>query len=453
MAPLLDEAPCTEGAYDAVAQVEEPAGTLKQLPGRGVLGKVALASVALAAVSVAAALTTLALRGDGPVEQLPANPRQLAWMCNTLQPAPQLVSQVFSMPYPWDYGCKGQGGQAVPNPPSETAQWPGQQNWCWNWIKHKGCKDMMGKMNWKDAQDRAAAMGLAPPAAVVRIQPVLNPAVCESYDLGATVAADAAETAAAQAWLQQNVRIYVLNLERDAERKAFVSNRMAQLGLQFQFIPGVDLRVPGSYAQAKMQGIIPMNFNFQLANQNGGGVAGMVGTAAAHLRAMASIAGSGAQQQLALLLEDDVSLEGDFAVKLMRLINNEAPCDWAVISLKSACPYGICVTPHLTRVLPDLNEPADRCRHGVNYGFFGMLYKLDKLNDLRARLSQRVWNERTPHCLDVDVALASISDQVSYYAVPYWQTPGFLQMGGHGSTRTQNNAAPVDTTEPGGARA
>ena len=37
--------------------------------------------------------------------------------------------------------------------------------------------------------------------------------------------------------------------------------------------------------------------------------------------------------------------------------------------------------------------------------------------------------------LDVDVALAAISDQVAYYAVPSVQDPGFLEEGSEGSTR------------------
>merc|ERR1740129_2336174 len=253
----------------------------------------------------------------------------------------------------------------------------------------------------------------------------------------------------AKTWLANNVAVYVVALPAEAERKQFMQTRMAELGIQFTFLVGVDLRVPGSYAKAKTDGVIPMDFNYQLADQNGGGVAGMVGCAAAHLGAMQTIATGGNQgKPLAVVLEDDVTLETDFAIKLYRIVTAEAPCDWEVISLKSACPFGACVTEHLTRVMPDVNEPDARCRHGVNYGFYGMLYKVQTLNDVRAKLGQRVWDPNTPHCLDVDVALASISDTLGYYAVPYWQAPGLLSMGGHGSTRNDNDAAPVDTTEP-----
>jgi len=338
--------------------------------------------------------------------------------------------------------------QAVPPPPSETDKFPGQQNWCWNWMKHKGCKDVVAKFNWKDAQQATAAAGFAPDPAYGGMEPVQNPSLCEAYELGAAAQAQPDEVNAAKAWFASSVAVYVIALDEEAERKQFMSDRLYQLGIQFTFLPGVDLRNPGAYAQAKTDGIIPMGFDFATADANGGGVAGMVGCAAAHLGAMQTITTNGQAQPLALVLEDDVRLEDDFIVKVYRLLSQEVPCDWEVVSLKSACPYGQCITQHLTRVFPDVNEPEARCRHGVNYGFWGMLYKVQSLDGLRAQLSQRVWDPNVPHCLDVDVALASISDQVAYYAVPYWQTPGFLQMGGHGSTRNDNDHRPVDTTEP-----
>merc|ERR1719433_7696 len=126
---------------------------------------------------------------------------------------------------------------------------------------------------------------------------------------------------------------------------------------------------------------------------------------------------------LALILEDDVMLADDFVTKLKRLLEEETPCDWSAISLKSRCPYGECVSPHLSRVQPDGNEPVERCRHGVNYGFYAMLYRLNDLADLRERLAHVIWDPTRPHCLDIDVALASISDEITYYAVPGLQAP------------------------------
>jgi len=145
------------------------------------------------------------------------------------------------------------------------------------------------------------------------------------------------------------------------------------------------------------------------------------------------------KRPLALVLEDDTLLADNFQVKLRRLLQQEAPCDWRAISLKSKCPYGTCISTHLSRVMPDGNEPADRCRHGVNWGFYAMLYRVDGLQDLRETLANVVWDDERPHCLDVDVALASISDQVEYYAVPNMQERGFLTEGAHGSSRMDKN--------------
>lgn len=61
----------------------------------------------------------------------------------------------------------------------------------------------------------------------------------------------------------------------------------------------------------------------------------------------------------------------DFFAKLASLLG-EVPCDWEVISLKSRCPFGQCVSQHVSRVMVDGNGAT--CS-GLNFGFFGMLYK------------------------------------------------------------------------------
>merc|ERR1712183_662299 len=96
---------------------------------------------------------------------------------------------------------------------------------------------------------------------------------------------------------------------------------------------------------------------------------------------------------------------------------------------RSQCPYGVCVSPHLSRVQPDGNEPADSCRHGVNYGFQAMLYRLTSLDKVRDLIAQAAWDDSRPSCMANDVALAAMADKVAYYAVPTSQMPGFLQHG------------------------
>jgi hypothetical protein len=127
-------------------------------------------------------------------------------------------------------------------------------------------------------------------------------------------------------------------------------------------------------------------------------------------------------------------------------VTEELPCDWQAVSLNSRCPFGRCISPHLSRVQPDANEPQWRCRHGVNYGFQGMLYRTNEIENLQRVWKPVVFNESQPHCLDVDVALASISDQVQFYAVPASQNPGFLREVSEGSSRVDINFDKMDTT-------
>jgi len=158
------------------------------------------------------------------------------------------------------------------------------------------------------------------------------------------------------------------------------------------------------------------------------------------MQAMGHAASAGDQKPLVLILEEDAAPATGFAVKLRRLVTAEAPCDWVAISLQSACPYGECVTPHLARVRPNGNEPAERCHHGVNFGFYSMLYRKVMLPPLVKRLQRAVWDEERPRCLDVDVALASLANEVAYYAVPKVQVPGLIVSGGGESSRRKNMA-------------
>jgi len=144
---------------------------------------------------------------------------------------------------------------------------------------------------------------------------------------------------------------------------------------------------------------------------------------------------------LAVVLEDDSWIEDDFVPRLWSLVKEEVPCDWEVVALNSRCGYGKCISRQLMRVQPDRNEPAWRCRHGVNWGMHGVLYRTSTLQRVQERWKQTVFNESRPHCLDVDVALASISDQVKFYAVPACLNPGFLREMNMASSRFGINQA------------
>lgn len=311
------------------------------------------------------------------------------------------------------------------------------QNGCWEWMKQEGCYDHLADraLTWLEAQERVAGEGKAPWQAEAPINPLRNPWLCDQRELGQPLSVGRREIGAATVWLRDNIAVYVLNLRRDTLRLSEISDRLAVLGIAFERVEGVDLTVPEVVERAVRDGMVPRSFDFTQL-----GVLGTAGCAAAHLDTMRHIMTRLQHQPVALVLEDDVKLELDFAVRLQRLLESEAPCDWAVISLKSLCPYGQCVAPHLTRVQPDGNEPAESCRRGVNFGFFAMLYNIGALPDVRTRLTEAVWQPGRPECLNVDVALASISDQIPYYAVPHVQNPGFFTMQNTASSRMTANA-------------
>lgn len=368
-------------------------------------------------------------------------------MCNgSVASRHSRTSKAFHLPEIWMDAC-----QRVPGP-ARAPHWAGE-NWCWEWMKHDGCYVVQGHTTWHAAQVKLAKKGLAPFPNVAAMHPVRNPDLCERAELGARINVGRDETKAALEWFRNNVLVYVLNLPTDTVRLKSISANLERLGIDFKRIEGVDMTKAGKYEELQVQGLIPQNFSLHKAQaaanseaQGMGGILGTVGCAAAHLGAMSqaqpSTTGSDSHP-LALVLEDDVLLADDFVPRLRRLLAQEAPCDWSAIALNSMCPFGECVSPHLTRVLPDMNVPAGRCRHGVNFGFYAMLYRRGNLAALQRRLAEIVWDEDRPRCLDVDVALASISDEVAYYAVPAVQVPGFLTTGTMGSSRARHNGVAV----------
>lgn len=58
-----------------------------------------------------------------------------------------------------------------------------------------------------------------------------------------------------------------------------------------------------------------------------------------------------------------------------------------------------------------------------------------------------MFNAEHPQCLDVDVAFASMSDEVAYYAVPFVQNPGFLsEIVSTSSRQTVDGGNPASTS-------
>jgi len=294
------------------------------------------------------------------------------------------------------------------------------QNCSLAWASAKDtCHKAGGRESWATAMEKASVHS-------VGLQPVARPSVCDNADYSFEPEGEK-EVYEAKTWFKAHVAVYVLNLEKDTRRWEKISGRLSHLGIPFERIPGVDLTAPAAFKAARWEGLLPDSFNFTKAEDRfnntrpgGGGITGTVGCAAAHLRAMRIVSQLQGEnlKPLAIILEDDVKVADNFQVMLWRLLHREAPCDWEVIALQSMCPYGACVSEHLTRVLPASHHKAKRCEAGVNLGFSGMLYRVAALDDLRSKLASAVWDDENPGCLDVDVALASLADKTGYYAVP-----------------------------------
>jgi hypothetical protein len=321
-----------------------------------------------------------------------------------------------------------------------------KRNWCWVGLKEFGChRHFYDHLSWAKMQQISLAVGATSNAT---FHPLQKPQVCDQQVFGGTSDWTQSAWSRARLWFAQHVNVYVLSLPTSVVRRTTMRTMLDTLRIPFKFVDGVDMRVHGGLEAAKKDGLIPMQFNATEAQaeaynpRNGMGTAGSImgtlGCASGHFRAQ----NHGVEKDpkaITIVFEDDVSPEEDFIPKFWRLVTQDLPCDWQAVSLYSRCPFGTCVSPHLTRVQPDVNEPDWRCRHGVNYGFQGIVYRTKEIPNLQRLWKPVVFDEKRPHCLDVDVALASISDRVRFYAVPASQSPGFLKEISMGSARVDIN--------------
>mmetsp|Transcript_107869 Transcript_107869/g.300788 ORF Transcript_107869/g.300788 Transcript_107869/m.300788 type:complete len:649 (-) Transcript_107869:34-1980(-) len=339
--------------------------------------------------------------------------------------------------------------------PALTAGSQKGRNWCWVGFKESGChQHWLDHRSWTAMQELAVGAGMTINGS---FRPLQNPGLCDQ-ELGVVRNWTNAEREAAKAWLGKAVSVYVLSLPGEEERLAAISSRLSSLGMPFTVSWGVDLRRPGSIDDARQEGLIPTDFNVTRAQEealrprndmgrfHSGGIAGTLGCLAGHFRAQRRAAQS--RRPLAVIFENDVSPADDFVLRLWSLVTRELPCDWQVVSLASRCAYGQCVSEQLSRVQPDANEPGWRCHHGVNIGFQGMLYRVNEIKELQQLWKRVSFNEGRPHCLDVDVALAAMSDKVRYYAVPNSQAPALLEEIWYGfSMRTKINLNLANATD------
>eukprot|EP00930_Biecheleria_cincta_P060575 TRINITY_DN46218_c0_g1_i1.p1 TRINITY_DN46218_c0_g1~~TRINITY_DN46218_c0_g1_i1.p1 ORF type:complete len:649 (+),score=99.34 TRINITY_DN46218_c0_g1_i1:23-1969(+) len=327
-----------------------------------------------------------------------------------------------------------------------TGSYDAHRNWCWVGIKHFGCHiHWPDRLRWQQMAADATKKGQF--SSLPSLSPLGNANVCDQQVLGGIVDWSPDQLKQARAWFDEHVAIYVLSLPASTDRRARVNECMKEAFLEFEFVDGIDMRQPDALQRARQEGLIPDSFDFQQAQAEAykqgmgtfGSIVGTVGCASGHFRAQLQGRKALPVRPLSLIFEDDVCPSHDLIPRLWRLVTQELPCDWQALSLHSKCPFGHCVSPHLTRVLPDTNEPKSRCYHGVNYGFYGMLYRMDEIQAVQKAMKRVVFDETNPLCLDVDVALAAVSDEVRYYAVPSVQDPGFLRELDEGSARVTIN--------------
>lgn len=365
-------------------------------------------------------------------------------LCNSTAPLPRQehLLREWKLSPMWRRACEAK---------NKHDSVPQERNWCWIGIKQECHWNLKAHFSWEELQRKAAESGNAPPVRDEPFHPLEHPEVCDRPENGVSRRFTVEEYRMARDWFKSHVQVYVLNLPTDTERWHMISQRLQALEIEATHIFGVDMRVEGSLDSAKQEGWVPKEFNFTHAQsvaytprQNMGSILGTLGCAAAHFKAQDRILSD--RVPLGLVMEDDSWPADDFVPRLWRLVREELPCDWNVLALYSRCPYGTCVSPHLARVRPDANEPFWRCRQGVNWGMHAILYRTETLPEVQKIWRKTVFDEERPHCMDVDVALASISDKVGYYAVPNVQEPPFVKETNHRSARWDINQAAVTTT-------
>ncbi|CAE7291396.1 unnamed protein product [Symbiodinium pilosum] len=318
------------------------------------------------------------------------------------------------------------------------------RNWCWVGVKEQCHSNLKTPRSWATWRKEAFKNGMAPSPEDAPFSGLENEELCDGTKHGIPKPYHPDDAKRASAWFRKHVKVYVLNLPKFYNRWDVVSKRLWELGIAAERVIGVDMQEPGSYNDAKAKGWIPRGFDIGKTQakafspeQQVGKILGTVGCAAAHFKAQGQILYE--KPTLGLVLEDDSWLMDDFVVQLWRIVTQELPCDWDVLQLLGRCSYGKCVSEHLARIQPDANEPKRICHEGVNWGMHGVLYRTEHLEKIQWKWKQTVFNPEVPHCLDIDVALASISDEVNYYSIPNSQQPGLLKEMDLGSVRASIN--------------
>mmetsp|Transcript_88544 Transcript_88544/g.258840 ORF Transcript_88544/g.258840 Transcript_88544/m.258840 type:complete len:385 (-) Transcript_88544:260-1414(-) len=353
-------------------------------------------------------------------------------------PLPKAVLRTWDVPAAWRRVCEEKNSKD---------EYPEERNWCWVGFNRMCHWNLKNHQSWATFQEWASNEGITLPPNESRFDPLEDPELCDRPEHGRIRNWTAEEESEARQWFKDNVAVYVLSLPTKGDHRwKGIKRRLDELRIWATRVPGVDMTQRGALDEAKRLGFVPGRFNYSKAQataytwkQNMGSMLGTVGCAAAHFKVQTKVIADGSP--LALVMEDDSYPTDDFVPRLWSLVREELPCDWEVTALLTRCGYGRCISPHLMRVMPDANEPAWRCHQGSNWGMHAVLYRTEQLPRVQELWRPTVFDEDRPHCMDVDVALASISDKVGFYAVPAVQDPGFVRETNHRSARWDINQA------------
>lgn len=125
--------------------------------------------------------------------------------------------------------------------------------------------------------------------------------------------------------------VYVINLDRSADRLAVMSERFAEVGLSFERIPGVDGNAL-DLTSPELADTIDFDYWAKFHHRNM--LPTEIGCYLSHLRAIDRFAQSA--HQFALIVEDDVRPPESFPTTLSALI--AAAADWDLVRLYTGHP-------------------------------------------------------------------------------------------------------------------
>lgn len=163
------------------------------------------------------------------------------------------------------------------------------------------------------------------------------------------------------------VPVFVVNLERNQERRRFAVQHLANLGIEARVFPATDGKQLNR-SELEQKGI----YNDKLAHEKFSRSlsSAEIGCMLSHLRLYQYLRDQGIG--MALILEDDAVLDNEIVVRLPKLIHG-LPSDWDVVQLIYECRDYERVSPGVVRFL------SERCMPVASGGYLVRASGIEKL--------------------------------------------------------------------------